>query len=177
MRFIIIGQNHLKGRFYVMCRRRYMHKHLFLCLNSVVFSAPTPAPNPQWRRHRRNKSRQKRGKRRSIRTTRAASPHWQAVPFVTLTNVRSLDNKLDYIRFLWTTSKSVNECWVFVFVEIWLNDSVPWLCPSASPANGQSEHLSREGRVAAGDSVFTSVIPGAARLLWPANTALHWWSG
>ena len=86
---------------------------------------PTPAPSPQWRRHGRNMRKQKRGKRGGIRARLAASPHRPAIPSITLANVRSLDNKLDYIRLLRTSSKTVSECCVFVFVETWLNDSVP----------------------------------------------------
>lgn len=86
---------------------------------------PTPAPSPQWRRHGRNMKKQKRGKRGGIRARLAASPHRPAIPSITLANVRSLDNKLDCIRLLRTSSKTVSECCVFVFVETWLNDSVP----------------------------------------------------
>lgn len=87
--------------------------------------APSPAPSPQWRRHRRNIRKQKRGKRGGVRARLADSPHRPAVPTITLANLRLLDNKLDYIRLLWTTSKAVDDCCVFVFVETWLNDSVP----------------------------------------------------
>ena len=42
-----------------------------------------------------------------------------------LANVRSLDNKLDYIRLLRTTQKSVRDCCVFVFTETLLSYNVP----------------------------------------------------
>uniref|UniRef100_A0A3P9LR30 Reverse transcriptase domain-containing protein n=1 Tax=Oryzias latipes TaxID=8090 RepID=A0A3P9LR30_ORYLA len=68
---------------------------------------------------------QKRGKRGGISARLAASPYRPAIPTITLANVRSLDNKLDYIRLLRTSSKTASECCVFVFVETWLTDNVP----------------------------------------------------
>ncbi|KAK0155269.1 hypothetical protein N1851_002403 [Merluccius polli] len=86
---------------------------------------PTTATSPQWKRHRRCMRKQKRGKRAGIQTRLAASPHRPAIPTITLANVRSLENKQDYLRLLRTTSRTVSECCVLVFVETWLNDSVP----------------------------------------------------
>uniref|UniRef100_A0A3B1KH12 Reverse transcriptase domain-containing protein n=1 Tax=Astyanax mexicanus TaxID=7994 RepID=A0A3B1KH12_ASTMX len=86
---------------------------------------PTAAPRQQWKRHRRQARRQKRGKRGGIRARLAASPHKPAIPTVLLANVRSLDNKLDYIRLLQSTQKTVKDCCVYVFTETWLNNSVP----------------------------------------------------
>lgn len=68
---------------------------------------------------------QKRGKRGGHRARLAASPLRPAIPTITLANVRSLANKLDDIRLLRTTFRSVSDCCAFVFVETWLNDSVP----------------------------------------------------
>ena len=85
---------------------------------------PTPAPRPQWKRHKRRERKQKRGKRGGIRARLAASPHKPAIPTIVLANVRSLDNKLDYIRLLRSTRRTVRECCVFVFTETWLNSNV-----------------------------------------------------
>ncbi|KAM8846109.1 uncharacterized protein ACB058_012558 [Synchiropus picturatus] len=41
-----------------------------------------------------------------------------------MANVRSLANKLDDIRLLRTTFRSVRDCCAFVFVETWLNDTL-----------------------------------------------------
>ncbi len=54
-----------------------------------------------------------------------ANPHKPAIPTIVLANVRSLDNKLDYIRLLRSTQRTVRDCCVFVFTETWLNNSVP----------------------------------------------------
>ncbi|XP_036417071.1 NLR family CARD domain-containing protein 3-like [Colossoma macropomum] len=85
---------------------------------------PTPASRPEWRRHKRYERKQKRGKRGGIRARLAASPHKPAIPTIVLANVRSLDNKLDYIRLLRTTQKSVRDCCVFVFTETWLSNNI-----------------------------------------------------
>uniref|UniRef100_H2L8P4 NACHT domain-containing protein n=1 Tax=Oryzias latipes TaxID=8090 RepID=H2L8P4_ORYLA len=79
----------------------------------------------EWSCHRRCMRKQKRGKRGGIRARLAASPYRPAIPTITLANVRSLDNKLDYIRLLRTSSKTVRECCVLVLVETWLADNVP----------------------------------------------------
>ena len=80
---------------------------------------------------------------------------------------------------LHTTSRTVSECCVLVFVETWLNDSVPDC--AIQLARLTCYRVDRAlveggGRLAAGDSVFTSAMPGVATLLWSANTAHHWWS-
>ncbi len=60
---------------------------------------PTTASRPQRRRYKRRERKQKRGKRGGIRARLAANPHKLAIPTIVLANVRSLDNKLDYIQF------------------------------------------------------------------------------
>ncbi len=86
---------------------------------------PTTASRPQRRRYKRRERKQKRGKRGGIRARLAANPHKPAIPTIVLANVRSLDNKLDYIRLLRSTQRTVRDCCVFVFTETWLNNSVP----------------------------------------------------
>lgn len=54
-----------------------------------------------------------------------ANPHKPAIPTILLANVRSLDNKLDNIRLLRSTQRTVRDCCVFVFTETWLSNSVP----------------------------------------------------
>ncbi len=51
--------------------------------------------------------------------------HKPAIPTIVLAKVRSLDNKLDYIRLLRSTQRTVRDCCAFVFMETWLNNSVP----------------------------------------------------
>ncbi len=86
---------------------------------------PTTASHPQRRRYKRRERKQKRGKRGGIRARLAANPHKPAIPSIVLANVRSLDNKLDHIRLLRSTQRTVRDCCVFVFTETWLNNSVP----------------------------------------------------
>ncbi len=86
---------------------------------------PTTASRPQRRRYKRRERKQKRGKRGDIRARLAANIHKPAIPTIVLANVRSLDNKLDYIRLLRSTQRTVRDCCVFVFTETWLNNSVP----------------------------------------------------
>ncbi len=88
-------------------------------------TTPTTASRPQRRRYKRHERKQKRGKRGGIRARLAANPHKPAIPTIVLANVRSLDNKLDYIRLLRSTQRTVRDCCVFVFTETWLNNSVP----------------------------------------------------
>ncbi len=112
----------------------------FLELNSAhaeelrdlgLLRRPTPSPNPttasrpQRRRYKRCERNQKRGKRGGIRARLAANPHKPAIPTIVLANVRSLDNKLDYIQLLRSAQRTVRDCCVLVFTETWLNNSVP----------------------------------------------------
>ena len=130
-----------------VCKRKYSREFLldvgrtaFLQLNSAQAeqlrdldllrrpspsSTPTTASRPQRRRHKRRERKQKRGKRGGIRARLTANPHKPSIPTVVLANVRSLDNKLDYIRLLRSTQRTVRDCCVFVFTETWLSDSVP----------------------------------------------------
>ncbi|KAI4896487.1 hypothetical protein NFI96_008190 [Prochilodus magdalenae] len=70
---------------------------------------------------------------RANRSTDDASP-WQSTPHSTtwtapthilLSNVFSLENKLDCIRLQRTTRRQSRDCCVFVFTEKWLSDRVP----------------------------------------------------
>ncbi len=74
---------------------------------------PTTASRPQRRRYKRRERKQKRGKRGGIRARLAANPHKLAIPTIVLANVRSLDNKLDYIRLLRSTQRTVRDCCVY----------------------------------------------------------------
>ncbi len=128
-------------------KHAYSHEFLldvgritFLELNSAhteelrdlgLLRRPTPSPTlstasrPQRRRYKRRERKQKRGKRGGIWARLAANPHKSAIPTIVLANVRSLDNKLDYIRLLRSTQRTVRDCCVFVFTETWLSNSVP----------------------------------------------------
>ncbi|XP_060763541.1 uncharacterized protein fbrsl1 isoform X7 [Neoarius graeffei] len=98
---------------------------LGLLRRPALTSTPTTAAHPQRKRHRRCERKQKQGKCGGIRARLMANPHKPAIPSIILANVRSLDNKLDYIHLLRATQQAVRECCVFVFTETWLNDSIP----------------------------------------------------
>ncbi len=139
---------------------------------------PTTASRPQRRRYKRRERKQKRGKRGGIRARLAANPHKPAILSIVLANVRSLDNKLDHIRLLRSTQRTVRDCCVFVFTETWLNNSVPdcaiqleqLTCYRADRA------LVEGGKRRGGGLCVTSIMYGAATLLWSANTAHPWWN-
>ncbi len=100
-------------------------RDLGLLRRPTLSPTPTTASRPQRRRYKRRERKQKRGKRGGIRARLAANPHKPAIPTIVLANVRSLDNKLDYIRLLRSAQRTVRDCCVFVFTETWLNNSVP----------------------------------------------------
>ncbi len=73
-------------------------RDLGLLRRPTTSPTPTTASHPQRRRHKRRERKQKRGKRGGIRARLAANPHKPAIPTIVLANLRSLDNKLDYIH-------------------------------------------------------------------------------
>ncbi|KAM9805801.1 uncharacterized protein ACBT44_013447 isoform 2-T5 [Syngnathus typhle] len=86
-------------------------------------------PPPVGKRRKRCARRLKRGKRGDVRARLAArlaaSPARPAVPSILLANVRSLDNKMDDIRLLQSTNRTVRDCCVLVFTETWLTVNIP----------------------------------------------------
>ncbi len=67
----------------------------------------------------------KRSKRGHIRARLRANPTRLALPTLMLSNVRSLENKLDLIQLSRSTQHEARDCCVFVFTETWLNDNIP----------------------------------------------------
>ncbi|KAI4876114.1 hypothetical protein NFI96_026138 [Prochilodus magdalenae] len=68
---------------------------------------------------------QKRGKRAGVRTRLTSKPARAALPSILLSNVSTLENKLDCIRLQRTTRRESRDCCVFVVTETWLSDRVP----------------------------------------------------
>ncbi len=99
-----------------------------LCLllkpNLETAASPTDATRTRRRRKRCERGR-KRGKRRGIRARLRANPTRPALPTLMLSNVRSLENKLDLIQLSRSTQHEARDCCVFVFTETWLNDNIP----------------------------------------------------
>ncbi|KAI4882847.1 hypothetical protein NFI96_022069 [Prochilodus magdalenae] len=98
---------------------------------SVCCANQTPRPRPRLkpaaeRGHRKRGARpQKRGKRAGVHTRLTSKPARAALLSVLLSNVCSLENKLDCIRLQRTTRRESRDCCVFVFTETWLSDRVP----------------------------------------------------
>ncbi len=98
-----------------------------LCLllpDPETAASPTDATRTK-RRHQRCERGQKRGKRGGIRARLRANPTRPAIPSLMLSNVRSLENKLDLIQLSRSTQHETRDCCVFVFTEKWLNDNIP----------------------------------------------------
>ncbi|KAK3520331.1 hypothetical protein QTP70_023296 [Hemibagrus guttatus] len=70
------------------------------------------------------RGRQKHGKWAGVHARLKTNPSRPALPSIILSNVCSLDNKLDYIRLQRTTRHEYRDCCVFVFTEMWLSDRV-----------------------------------------------------
>ncbi len=87
-------------------------------------ASPTDATRTK-RRRRRCERGQKRGKRGGIRARLRANPTSPAIPSLMLSNVRSLEKKLDLIQLSRSTQHETRDCCVFVFTETWLNDNIP----------------------------------------------------
>ncbi|KAK3544098.1 hypothetical protein QTP86_001556 [Hemibagrus guttatus] len=67
----------------------------------------------------------KRGMRAGVHARLKTKPSQPALPSILLSNVYSLDNKLDYIRLQWTTRHEYRDCCIFVFTETYLSYRVP----------------------------------------------------
>ena len=93
----------------------------------LLCKPPSPSLGKGWLRRRRKRCerRCKRGKRAGVRARLRANSSRPALPSILLSNVRSLENKLDYIRLQRTTQRGTRDCCVCVFTETWLNDRVP----------------------------------------------------
>ncbi len=87
-------------------------------------ASPTDATCTRQRRKRCERGR-KCGKRGGIRARLRANPTRPALPTLMLSNVRSLENKLDFFQLSRSTQHEARGCCVFVFTETWLNDNIP----------------------------------------------------
>ncbi len=99
---------------------------LCLLLKPDLETAASPTEATRTRRHRKRCERgRKRGKRGGIRARLRDNPTRPALPTLMLSNVRSLENKLDLIQLSRSTQHEARDCCVFVFTETWLNDNIP----------------------------------------------------
>ncbi len=85
------------------------------------WSRNTDATRTRQRRKRCERGRKRGGIRARLRANRTRP----ALPTLMLSNVRSLENKLDLIQLSRSTQHEARDCCVFVFTETWLNDNIP----------------------------------------------------
>ncbi len=85
-----------------------------------LYNSSSPIVENEW-----NWNEWKRGKRGGIRARLRANPTRPALPTLMLSNVRSLENKLDLIQLSQSTQHEARDCCVFVFTETWLNNNIP----------------------------------------------------
>ncbi len=121
---------------------------------------------------------QKRGKRGGIRARLRANPTSPAIPSLMLSNVRSLENKLDLIKLSRSTQHETRDCCVFVFTETWLNDNIP---DSAIQLHGLTccradRDSSLSGKTRGGGCVCISTKNGVTMQRYYQNTVHRWWS-
>ncbi len=124
-------------------------------------ASPTDATRTRQRRKRCERGR-KRGKRGGIRARLRANPTRPALPTLMLSNVRSLENKLDLIQLSRSTQHEARDCCVFVFTETWLNNNIP---DSAIQLHGLNcyradRDSSLSGKTRGGGCVFISTKNG-----------------
>ncbi len=92
-----------------------------LCLlPKLTVASPTDATKQRWCERG-----QKRGKRGGIRAKLRANPTRPVIPSLMLSNVRSLENKLELIQLSRSTQHETRDCCVFVFTEPWLHNNIP----------------------------------------------------
>lgn len=75
-------------------------------------------------RRRRCDRKRKRGSRGGLTAKLKANPCRTPLPSVLLANVRSLENKVDYLKLDLTTNHEVRDCCVIILTETWLNSSI-----------------------------------------------------
>ena len=73
----------------------------------------------------KTKRKLKRGKRAGIKARLKTKPTRPAVPTILLSNVRSLENKLDELRLMRGSLKVWRDCCLFIFTESWLHENIP----------------------------------------------------
>ena len=76
-------------------------------------------------KHIKTKRKLKRGKRAGIKARLKTKPTRPAVPTILLSNVRSLENKLDELRLMRGSLKVWRDCCLFIFTESWLHENIP----------------------------------------------------
>lgn len=71
------------------------------------------------------RTRRRRGKRGGLHARLKARATRPPLPSLLLTNVRSLENKMDELRTRTTTQREIRECCALIFTETWTTDNTP----------------------------------------------------
>ncbi len=74
---------------------------------------------------KRRKIKKHRGKRTGIRNRLRKKAHSPPLPSVLLTNVQSLENKMDDLRARISFQQDISDCNILCLTEIWLTPSAP----------------------------------------------------
>lgn len=90
-----------------------------------ILSVSTLAATRKRRKRKRCERKQRRGKRAGIHARIKANPSRPAAPSLLLSDVRSLDNKLDELCLLRDTHSDWRDCCVLALTETWLHDNIP----------------------------------------------------
>ncbi|KAI3369446.1 hypothetical protein L3Q82_007486 [Scortum barcoo] len=118
------------------------------CVNKRVKLLRTPDWRSAARRtegkRKRCARKQKRGKRGGLLARLKANAGRPPIPSLFLSNVRSLDNKLDLLRLRLGASREMRNCAVLCLTETWLNDNMP--DPASSSTAGFSVLLSSRSK-------------------------------
>ncbi len=104
-----------------------LHSLGLLCLPdpAAYEAAVCPTDTGCSRRRRRRCDRKwKRGSRGGLTAKLKANPCRTPLPSILLANVRSVENKLDYLKLDLTTKQEMRDCCTIILTETWLNPSV-----------------------------------------------------
>ena len=77
------------------------------------------------RRRRRCDRRRKRGSRGGLTAKLRANPHRTPLPSILLSNVRSLEKQVDFMKLDLRTNRETKDCCAMILTETWLKPSVP----------------------------------------------------
>ncbi len=116
--------------------------------------------NPQRRRIKKHH-----GKRAGIRNRLRKRAHSHPLPSILLTNVQSLENKMDDLRARISFQRDIKDCNILCLSETWLTTSVPdtAVMPSDNFSVLQMDRTAKAGKTKGGGSGFHD----QQEMVWP----------
>ena len=87
------------------------------CVGALQDSVAMDAPSRQWSKRRRCDRRRKCGCRTGLRAKLKANPQRTLLPSILLSNICSLENKLDYLKLDFTLKQDVRDCCAIILTE------------------------------------------------------------